>query len=185
MAQEIVNISGFIEYNGEWENHPDYVIGTYDTGEATFAQLASGDYWSDVLIENPVNAPTDINHFKLMYWNSGSPKGDDQFRHSFYDLDSTSWILFTNYLTIQGIPDTEYIDGQNLTDILVKFDAAEDKQAWINAFALRWEVDVIKGFDGIRIRTRGVELELEYTPSAGGPRGPLGHPFHGPFGGPI
>ena len=119
-----------------------------------------------------------------MYWNSGPVKADDPFRHLFYDLDSTSWIDFST-APLTGIMDTEYIDGQNLTDILVYFDAAADKQAWINAFAVRWHIQVVKGYDGIRIRTRGIELELEYTPSAGGPRGPFGHPFHGPFRGPI
>ena len=158
MGQRVLNVASVSEDNGVVTD-PANIVGQYDVATATLAQDEAGNWTVDALLEDTTNTPTDINHFKFIHWNSGNPLGTDIFTLQFYDHDTTSWIDFSS--SPMGPSETEYADGQYLTDILVKFDAAADKADWINAFAIRWYIQELKGADGAVISTQGVELEIE------------------------
>ncbi len=67
-----------------------------------------------------------------------------------------------------------------------------DRVGWASGNALVVLVSFVSGdsdgerdaeaFDGL---VDAPEISIDYTVAGGGPKGPLGHPLHGPFGGPI
>jgi len=168
MAQEILNAGSVDQTNAVWTDSAN-IIGQYNATKnpAYVEQDGSGDYYGDMLLENTANTPTAINHFKIIYWDSAAAQNNDDFLLRFYN-NPTGWVSFIN--APLEVAETEYIDDitENfLTAIQTQFAAAEDKAAWVNAFAVRYHIDVVKGADGIIISTFGMEMEIEYTPAAG------------------
>lgn len=164
---------------------PSNVIGQYNVATCTLGPTGSGDWYGGGDVDNTAEIPTDLISVKARYWNSGSSlDADDTLYFQFYDYDTTSWINIFTYNTEYPIPteETEFEMGGFLKNYYM---AAADKILWVNSLAFRWYHDVVKAQSEVVISTQGVEVVIEYTPPTGGPRGPLGQPFHGPFGGPI
>lgn len=164
MAQETLNAGSVGSVNAVWADEGN-ITEQYDVATATITQDSAGDYSGDANLEDTTNTPTAVNAFKIIYWNSGGPLDDDDvFDLQFYDLDTTSWISLGGTI---AETETEYVDGANLTAIQAKFAIAANKKNWVNAFSIRWFIDVVKGAEGAVISTQGIQMEIEYTAAVG------------------
>ena len=186
MATETLYFSDMAQVSNCTVTDSANVIGQYDVATCTLAPTGAGDWYGGGAVDNTEQIPTSLISVKIRYWNSGAAlDADDTLYFQFYDYDAVAWQTIFTYNTGNPLPtsETEFDIGTYLADNF--FASAQDKILWVNSLAFRWYHDVTKAQSAVVISTQGVEVVIEYTPSTGGPRGPLGQPFHGPFGGPI
>jgi len=164
MAQETLNAGSVSSVNATWTDAAN-IRAQYDVATAYFDQAAAGDYSGDANLEDTTNTPTAVNHFKVIYWNSGSPIADDTFSLQVYNNHTTAWEELGTDLQKS---ETEYNDTY-LAAIQAKFAAAADKAAFVNNLAVRWAIVLTKRADGVQISTQGIEMEIEYTAPTGFP----------------
>lgn len=162
MPQEKRNLSALdVNSTITWSNESNaYAENDNFASSSSFAAVGNyggGNY------QNPTHTPTSLDEFKIRFFDINSEHSNDEFLLQIYNPNTSAWETLETFTELAKLP-TALTTKDYTSAMQTKFNAAEDKTAFLNGLQVRIYMSVKSGGpDNVNIGLAWSNLTYTYS----------------------